>query len=182
MRNSSRLLLFTSFLVVFLILTTPSINAVEYNVTEKVNKEFYLHKVKDFLPSGLINIIALIEMALAVILADVSVFIYVILWFKFILPYMHEYPLLVEYLFLFGGFIPLGIIYGFCKIIQHQLGWSDEFTRRVASFLLRIAGIIGISICIILYILIVHTNLLEHNLKSISPRSLYLGIYSRNCS
>ena len=163
MRNSSRLLLFTSLLVVFLILTTPSISAIEYSVTEKVNKEFYLHRVKNFLSSGrLINIIALIEMILAVILADIFAFIYIMIWINFILPHISENPALIGYSFLLGVFIPLGIIYGFCRIIQHQLGWSNDFTKRVAYLLSKIAGILGIIISIILY-LIVCTQLIQYD-------------------
>ncbi|HEC90006.1 MAG TPA: hypothetical protein ENI44_05445, partial [Thermoplasmatales archaeon] len=80
-----RLFLFGSFLVVFLMLVSPSINAVEYSVAEKVNKEFYLDRVKTFLSGGLIDIIALIEVILAIILANAFMFIYTIIWVKFIL-------------------------------------------------------------------------------------------------
>ncbi len=162
-----RLFLFGSLLVVFLMLMVPSIGAVEYSVAEKVNKDFYLSRVKTFLSGGLIDIIALIEMILAIILANAFMFIYTIIWVKFILPHMDENPLLV--LFLLGVLIVPGIVFGVCKIIQHQLGWSNRFTRQMFSVLLQITGVIGIILSIVLYIIYKYT----HPTHSLYQRSLF---------
>jgi len=58
-----RLFLFGSFLVVFLMLVSPSINAVEYSVAEKVNKEFLSREIQKFIDrsrgfNGLFHIVS----------------------------------------------------------------------------------------------------------------------------
>ncbi len=192
----SRLLLLGSFLAVFLMLMVPSIDAVEYSVAEKVNKDFYLSRVKTFLSCGSIDIIALIEIILSIILANVYSTIFMLFVYHFgsdILLALEEYAR--EHgsigVLIVSSFIVLSLVVGLegppaiifwivCRILQHQLRWSVGERMYMFALLLVISNIITFIINTIIYILLKTTHPSPGFVKPVKnliyPKSLLLEV------
>lgn len=126
-------------------------------------KDFENIKTKVVQYNILMKLIAFIELSFSVVLSLTISFIFILLWLSFILPSINEVVALL--IFFLGCFIPIGINWGMCKIVQRQLGWTDDKTDEIYGLLIKISGFIAIFLGIIGYL----HDFYDHNVFSIFP-------------